>query len=125
MWTRFLPAIEKVQKSIASGDIGTIVSVQGDFGWKNIDCPYPQHQIWSPNSGGMTMDIGMYMAQFGQVAYPQQQFEIERIQAMATRKHKIDQTDLVNIMYSKYHTEEEKNVLYDQGQIEWSHLLKG
>ena len=27
---------------------------------------------------------------------------------MATRKHKIDQTDLVNIMYSKYHKEEEE-----------------
>jgi len=120
MWTRFLPAIEKVQETIASGDIGTIVSVQGDFGWKNIDCPYPQHRIWSPNSGGMTMDIGMYMAQFGQVAYSQQQFEIERIQAMATRKHNIDQTVLVNIMYSKYHKEEEekKNDKDDDADME-------
>ena len=34
---------------------------------------------------------------------------------MATRKHKIDQTDLVNIMYSKYHKEEEEKKNDDAG----------
>ena len=50
-------------------------------------------------SGGMTYDIGMYMAQLGQVAYPES--EIEAIQAMSTFKNGIDQTILANIMYTK------------------------
>lgn len=99
MWTRFFPAIEKIMTTIASGDIGTIVSVQGDFGWNNEDCPHPEHRIWNRHSGGMTMDIGMYIAQLGQVAYPH--LAVHRIQAMATMKHQVDQTVLVNVQYSK------------------------
>jgi len=106
MWTRFFPAMEKVQTVIASGDIGTIVSVQGDFGWNNQDCPYPQHRIWNPHSGGMTMDVGMYIAQLGQVAYPH--LGVKRIHAMATRKHQVDQTVLVNVQYSKCTAEEDE-----------------
>ena len=50
-------------------------------------------------SGGMTYDIGMYMAHLGQVAYPDS--EVELIQAMSTFKNGIDQTILANIMYTK------------------------
>ena len=46
MWTRFFPAMAKVDKIIADGDIGTVVNVQGDFGWCNNDCPYPEDRIW-------------------------------------------------------------------------------
>lgn len=52
----------------------------------------------NPQSGGMTYDIAMYMAQLGQVAYPDS--EVERIQAMSTFKNGIDQTVLANIMYT-------------------------
>jgi dihydrodiol dehydrogenase / D-xylose 1-dehydrogenase (NADP) len=99
MWTRFFPAMQKVSEVIASGEIGEIVNVQGDFGWNNVDCPFPEDRIWNPLSGGMTYDIGMYMAHLGQVAYPDS--EVEMIQAMATYKNGIDQTILANMMYTK------------------------
>ena len=99
MWTRFFPAMEKVSQIITSGEIGDVVNVQGDFGWKNVDCPFPEDRIWNPLSGGMTLDIGMYMAQLGQVAYPNS--EVLNIQAMATKKNGIDQTILTNILYQK------------------------
>ena len=91
--------MEKVKEIILTGEIGDVVNVQGDFGWKNVDCPYPEDRIWNPQSGGMTLDIGMYMAQLGQVAYPNAQ--VLNIQAMATKKNGIDQTILTNIMYQK------------------------
>jgi dihydrodiol dehydrogenase / D-xylose 1-dehydrogenase (NADP) len=105
MWTRFFPAMQKVSDLIASGSIGTVVNVQGDFGWKNTDCPFPEDRIWNLQSGGMTLDIGMYMAQLGQVAYPNA--NVERIQSMATMKNGIDQTVLANIMYDKNNGSEE------------------
>jgi len=46
MWTRFFPAMEKVSQIIASGEIGDVVNVQGDFGWNNVDCPFPDDRIW-------------------------------------------------------------------------------
>jgi dihydrodiol dehydrogenase / D-xylose 1-dehydrogenase (NADP) len=99
MWTRFFPAMKKVSDVIASGEIGDVVNVQGDFGWSNVDCPFPDDRIWNQLSGGMTYDIGMYMAHLGQVAYPDS--EVEMIQAMSTFKNDIDQTVLANIMYTK------------------------
>ncbi len=59
MWTRFFPAMAKVNDIISGGEIGDVVNVQGDFGWYNVDCPYPEDRIWNPESGGMTYDIGM------------------------------------------------------------------
>lgn len=38
--------MEKVTEVIASGEIGDIVNVQGDFGWSNLECPYPDDRIW-------------------------------------------------------------------------------
>lgn len=46
MWTRFFPAMEKVAEVISSGEIGDIVNVQGDFGWSNMECPFPEDRIW-------------------------------------------------------------------------------
>lgn len=46
MWTRFFPAMTKVSEIIADGVIGDIVNVQCDFGWNNVECPYPEDRIW-------------------------------------------------------------------------------
>ena len=46
LWTRFFPAMKKVSDVISSGEIGTVVNVQGDFGWCNAACPYPEDRIW-------------------------------------------------------------------------------
>lgn len=95
MWTRFFPAMEKVRQLIDAGEIGTVVCVQGDFGWSTADCG-PEDRIWFPNSGGMTLDIGMYLAQLGQVAFSEQP---SNIQAMASMKNGIDHTTMVNVQY--------------------------
>jgi len=42
----FSIGMKKIIEIIASGEIGTIVNVQGDFGWCNNDCPYPDDRIW-------------------------------------------------------------------------------
>ena len=98
MWTRCFPAMKEVQKVIQSGSLGEIVSVQGDFGWNTKDCEYPSDRIWNLESGGMTLDIGMYMVQLGQVAYGSDA-TVETIQAMGKKKHGVDHTVLANIMY--------------------------
>lgn len=98
LWTRFFPAMKKVSDIIASGEIGDVVNVQGDFGWFNMDCP-SDDRIWNPKSGGMTYDIAMYLAHLGQVAYPDA--EVEKVQAMGTTLNGVDQTILCNMMFSK------------------------
>lgn len=97
MWTRCFPAMIKARELIREGAIGTPVSVQGDFGWSTEDCG-PNDRIWFPQSGGMTLDIGMYMAQLGQVAF--EDAELQNVQAMGTLKNGIDHTVLVNCRYS-------------------------
>jgi len=97
MWTRCFPAMRQVQKLIGKGEIGKVVAVQADFGWSTANNG-PEDRIWNPDSGGMTLDIGMYMAQLGQVAFPSQ--DVERIQSMGTTKNGVDHTVLSNIQYS-------------------------
>mmetsp|Transcript_8961 Transcript_8961/g.12989 ORF Transcript_8961/g.12989 Transcript_8961/m.12989 type:complete len:266 (-) Transcript_8961:198-995(-) len=100
MWTRCFPAMKLVSDLISSNEIGDVVVVQGDFGWNTKDCMYPSDRMWNLKSGGMTLDIGMYMAQLGTIAYPQSKnWNVKRVQAMGTKKHGVDHTVLANIMY--------------------------
>jgi dihydrodiol dehydrogenase / D-xylose 1-dehydrogenase (NADP) len=96
MWTRCFPAMRKVRELIAAGHIGKPVVVQADFGWSTANSG-PEDRIWIPESGGMTLDIGMYMAQLGQVAFPDA--KVQRIQSMGTKKNGVDHTVLANIQY--------------------------
>jgi len=98
MWTRCFPAMKHIEQLIQSKEIGRIISIQGDFGWCTKDCDYPQDRIWNRESGGMILDIGMYMTHLGQVAFGSSK-EPERIQAMGVTKHGVDHTVLGNIMY--------------------------
>lgn len=98
MWTRCFPAMRKVRDLIAAGEIGDVVCVQGDFGWSTKDCG-PEDRIWYPESGGMTLDIGMYMVQLGQVAFPNT--PIQQINAMGKKKNGVDHTVLVNAQYER------------------------
>lgn len=97
MWTRCFPALHKVQHLIRTGEIGRVVAVQADFGWSTANSG-PDDRIWNPNSGGMTLDIGMYMAQVGQVAYPGE--EVELIQSMGNKRNGVDHTVMSTIQYS-------------------------
>lgn len=59
MWTRLLPTMQKVQEIITSGKIGTVFSVQADFGFK---APYDiQKRLYNKAlGGGALLDIGIY-----------------------------------------------------------------
>jgi dihydrodiol dehydrogenase / D-xylose 1-dehydrogenase (NADP) len=97
MWTRCFPAMLKVRELIQNDTIGKIVTVQADFGWSTEGCG-TDDRIWHPTSGGMTLDIGMYMAQLGQVAYAGA--SVTNLQAMGSPKNGIDHTALTNVQYS-------------------------
>jgi len=100
MWTRCFPAMKKVQELIESGNLGDIVSIQGDFGWSTTGCKYPEHRIWNRGSGGMILDIGMYLVQLGQVAFGSGCDNVEKVQAMGSLKHGVDHTVMANVMYN-------------------------
>lgn len=90
--------MRKVEQLIRNGEIGKVVAVQADFGWSTANNG-PDDRIWNPKSGGMTLDIGMYMAQLGQVAFPSQ--PVEQIQSMGSLKNGVDHTVLTNVQYAK------------------------
>jgi predicted dehydrogenase len=89
--------MKKVRELITSGEIGEPCVVQADFGWSTANSG-PEDRIWKPKSGGMTLDIGMYMAQLGQVAFSNS--KITQIQSMGTKKNGVDHTVLANIQYA-------------------------
>lgn len=60
MWTRCFPATVKARELIAAGKIGDIVAVNGDFGY-TIANGAPAAVRGDPATGGMTLDIGIYM----------------------------------------------------------------
>lgn len=60
MWTRFIPLFEKTIALIEAGEIGDVIGVKADFGFKAwpID---PNSRIFSPKlGGGSLLDIGIY-----------------------------------------------------------------
>lgn len=59
LWTRFLPTTLKVLDIIESGEIGKVVSVKADFGFKaHFD---PDGRLFNPQlGGGALLDIGIY-----------------------------------------------------------------
>lgn len=62
IWTRFLPHIIAIQKIIAEGKIGEIVSVNADFA---IRPGYLEsHRLFNPDlAGGALLDLGIYPIQ--------------------------------------------------------------
>lgn len=59
MWTRFLPNILKIQNAIQQGEIGEVIHLSADFGFKtNYD---PKSRLFDPKlGGGSLLDIGIY-----------------------------------------------------------------
>jgi predicted dehydrogenase len=59
LWSRFLPHFNVVKNMIDEGQIGKVMSMQMNFGFKPAD-PVPQ-RIFDPKLGGGTLlDIGIY-----------------------------------------------------------------
>ncbi len=99
MWTRCFPALHKLRELIASNDIGPIVYVQGDFGYAFPSEYSSKDRIWYPNSGGITYDVGMYIAQFGRIAFPKS--KIKNVQAVGTMKNGVDYTVMATVTYDR------------------------
>ncbi len=59
MWSRFLPAYVTLRALVTAGDIGTVLSVEGDFGFR---LPMtPSHRLFDPAlGGGALLDLGVY-----------------------------------------------------------------
>jgi predicted dehydrogenase len=59
MWTRFHPAVLEAKRIVASGEIGTVATVQGDLGFYSE--AGPEHRLFNPAlGGGALLDLGIY-----------------------------------------------------------------
>ena len=59
LWTRFIPATEKLIELLAQNVIGQVTSLQADFGFKGDS--NPENRIFNKNlGGGSLLDIGIY-----------------------------------------------------------------
>jgi Predicted dehydrogenases and related proteins len=59
LWTRFLPAIQKVISLVEEGWIGEVLTLNADFGFRaEFD---PKSRLFDPAlAGGALLDIGIY-----------------------------------------------------------------
>uniref|UniRef100_A0A7S3K0M8 D-xylose 1-dehydrogenase (NADP(+), D-xylono-1,5-lactone-forming) n=1 Tax=Aureoumbra lagunensis TaxID=44058 RepID=A0A7S3K0M8_9STRA len=74
MWTRCFPATIKARELINQGAIGDIVKVQAEFGY-DIENGCPASVRGNAKTGGMTMDIGIYLIEKALLAYPSSHYE--------------------------------------------------
>jgi len=98
MWTRCFPAIHKLRQLIATSEVGPIIYAQGDFGWA-FPTNKPDDRIWLPESGGVTLDIGMYLAQLGRIAFPNG--TLKDVTATGTVKNGVDYTVSATVTYDR------------------------
>jgi len=68
LWTRFLPAFQKVVAIIEEGRIGEVLTLRADFGFQaNFD---PKSRLFDPAlAGGALLDIGIYPAFLSMVLF--------------------------------------------------------
>jgi predicted dehydrogenase len=59
LWTRFIPATEKLLQLIHQGDIGEVIFIQADFGFRAPADPQSRH-FDKALGGGSLLDIGIY-----------------------------------------------------------------
>lgn len=63
MWTRFLPAVQKLRSNLLDGLIGEVKSVNLSFG--GFVSPRYEKRLTDPNlAGGVTLDMGVYPISF-------------------------------------------------------------
>ncbi|WP_020526128.1 Gfo/Idh/MocA family protein [Flexithrix dorotheae] len=58
-WTRFIPSFLKAKELVTNGEIGEIISIQADFGFRaNFN---PEHRLFNKSlGGGSLLDVGIY-----------------------------------------------------------------
>ncbi|MBN2046495.1 MAG: Gfo/Idh/MocA family oxidoreductase [Anaerolineaceae bacterium] len=68
MWTRFLPVNRAVMGWIGSGQIGQVLHVSADFGFRST--PNPNSRLWNPDlGGGSLLDVGIYPLSYAAMIY--------------------------------------------------------
>lgn len=117
MWTRCFPAMHKLRQLVISEEVGQIVYVQGDFGYEFPNNGYSpttnNDRIWYPNSGGITLDVGMYIAQLGRIAFPNG--KVKDVQAVGTMKNGVDYTVMATVTYDRSSLQYCENTRYNSG----------
>lgn len=65
MWTRFLPAIVRLRRMVADGELGEIRAVYGDLlAFREFE---PADRLFNPAlGGGAVLDLGVYVISFAQ-----------------------------------------------------------
>ncbi len=76
VWTRFLPAILKLQELLAAGVIGDVRTVKADFSiWRAFD---PENRLWNKAlAGGALLDLGIYPITFASIVFGEQPIRIQ------------------------------------------------
>jgi predicted dehydrogenase len=79
MWTRFLPALQKVRELVADGTIGELRMIQADFGFRTEF--NPAGRLFDPAlGGGSLLDVGVYPISLASMLLG----PAERVRAIAT-----------------------------------------
>lgn len=105
MWTRCFPATAKARELL--GKIGDVVAVQGEFGY-DIANGCPASVRGDPDSGGMTYDIGLYLAEKALLAFPATRFNCTH--ATATAVYGDDHVDLSVAAALRFEAEDKSGV---------------
>jgi predicted dehydrogenase len=76
VWTRFLPAIGKLQELLAAGVIGEVRTVRADFSiCREFD---PEGRLWNKAlAGGALLDLGIYPITFASIVFGEQPIRIQ------------------------------------------------
>jgi predicted dehydrogenase len=104
LWTRFIPATQKVLDLIKDGAIGSPVLLTADFGF-SADFQ-PNHRLFNPKlGGGALLDIGLYPIYLSQLIFG------EPTQTQAMARFSSTAVDLsCNILLN--HQDEAKSILF-------------
>lgn len=91
MWTRFLPAIHKIQEIISAGVIGEVKEVSADFCYALSDLDNNVYK--NEYAGGALLDVGIYGLTFASIFLGD---EIADIQTAAHKRNGVD--DRIHIL---------------------------
>ena len=83
MWTRFFPAIHKVQSWLSEGEIGKVHHVTADFGY-SADVN-PSSRLFNPElAGGSLLDVGVYTVSFASMIFGKKPNRISSVADMTS-----------------------------------------
>ncbi len=97
MWTRFLPAMQAIQKRVAEGEIGDLRLIRADLGFRQeFD---PQSRLFNPDlGGGALLDVGIYPITCTAIFWGSAPERIDGHAALAPTG--VDELDTISLQYS-------------------------